>query len=656
MTHKKPYTLFQWVVLVAILITMCGLQTTVFGQFSSVLLSRAKATGIFDEGFAQNDITGWEFMNYPGYIHSPYDFFAGNQHGVIVYAKKAGAAVTFINYAKKPQSIVSVEASTLYKNYNFESTYNEPEEYIVGKSHIPDLPLDIDVKWMAWGLPKYDDFILARVILTNPGDQTLEELRWGLNIPWQQANGFNHDQKYIWDEERKCFIFYDDRSFNWETEEVTYFEYGPGPQTGDAGDPRDIGVPNAIRHELRSPTVYTACGLVVPPDRDGNDARHYNILRTDNTHEIEGDTPEREAKPVVQNTPEQLYDKLTHEQARMSWDQAHADPNIKDGNKYERRPYEVMSFGPYDLAPGESVEIVYAYIFGQTTRDKIVQGTIENTKLVDFPGYGVEGDQIYKFAKEGIEAFWENYDAAMELINNNYQPTQYPPPTVMYKDDILQVSAEPGYNQIAFEPVGDFVDPISNTNDLAGYRIYRSNYSQIGPWELLADLSVSEANEAMENGLVVFEDVDVTLGIGYYYTVSSYDTEGLESEPVVYHQDALFPRREPGTADASETYVVPNPFRVINKLIDSSEWNRISFVNVPAQCTIRIYTPAGDLVRELEHDDGSGEKSWGSSATLDLMATRYWKRPSPGIYIYQVESNVSGHEGETFVGKFAIIR
>ncbi len=619
-----------------------GLAGPGWSQFNPELLSRAKAVGVFDGSFANLDITGWQRMSYPGFLDGPYNFWEGNQHGIVVYATKNGQAITFVNYAKKFESIEPVIDVQLHKNYNFSESPDKPEEYITATSQIPEYPLEIESERMAWSLPKYDDFILVRIKLTNTGTDALQDLYFARNVPWEQAHGFNNDQKFMWLEEEKAFVFYDDRSFSWNSEEETYFEYGPGPVTGDAGDPVDIQVPNAVKHELMSPTLYSCVGMVVPPAKNGQDALNYNIVHTDNNHEIDSGVPDYEQKPQNTDNANDILRKLTHIQPRMSWDEASADASTQDGNKYERKPFEVISFGPYDLAAGESVEIVYAFIFGQTTRERIVQGGVDVTST---------------FVQEGLVEWKKNYAAAMELIENNYRPTAYPPPTVGEKGDNLLVEAVPGFNQISFEPIpSSYTDPLSGSNDLAGYKVYRSNYSRIGPWEVLADLSVSEASSMMQDGMVVVQDETVTLGVGYYYTVSSYDTEGLESAAIAYNRYGVFPQRAPGTADATGTYVVPNPFRVINRLIDSSEWNRISFVNVPAQCTIRIYTVAGDLVRELEHDDGSGEKSWGSNATLDLQATRYWKYPSPGVYVYQVESRVPGHEGEKFVGKLAIIR
>jgi hypothetical protein len=103
----------------------------------------------------------------------------------------------------------------------------------------------------------------------------------------------------------------------------------------------------------------------------------------------------------------------------------------------------------------------------------------------------------------------------------------------------------------------------------------------------------------------------------------------------------------------TRVHVVPNPFRVKSGLVGSGEELRMDFINLPAQGTIRIYTLAGDLVKTIEHDDGSGSEAWGSVQTLNYQTNDWLLYIQPGFYIYHVESKVDGKE---FVGKFAIIK
>ena len=72
--------------------------------------------------------------------------------------------------------------------------------------------------------------------------------------------------------------------------------------------------------------------------------------------------------------------------------------------------------------------------------------------------------------------------------------------------------------------------------------------------------------------------------------------------------------------------------------------NKINFFNIPGQCTLRIYTVAGDLVKTIEHSDGTSEQAWYQlNDNNQLVFT--------GVYIFHVESKFGSK-----IGKFVIIR
>ena len=75
-----------------------------------------------------------------------------------------------------------------------------------------------------------------------------------------------------------------------------------------------------------------------------------------------------------------------------------------------------------------------------------------------------------------------------------------------------------------------YVDPSTRQNDFAGYRIYRSTYFTIGPWTLVADIPKADAE--IVNGMVQYVDDDLPNGVGNYYCVTTYDTDGHESGKV----------------------------------------------------------------------------------------------------------------------------
>jgi hypothetical protein len=103
----------------------------------------------------------------------------------------------------------------------------------------------------------------------------------------------------------------------------------------------------------------------------------------------------------------------------------------------------------------------------------------------------------------------------------------------------------------------------------------------------------------------------------------------------------------------SNIKVVPNPY------ISAAKWERVNlnstgrgqrridFINLPTDCTIRIYTVAGALVKTIEktYSQTNGAASW-NLVTEDGMDAAY------GLYIYHVDAPNVG----TYIGKFAIIK
>jgi hypothetical protein len=69
----------------------------------------------------------------------------------------------------------------------------------------------------------------------------------------------------------------------------------------------------------------------------------------------------------------------------------------------------------------------------------------------------------------------------------------------------------------------------------------------------------------------------------------------------------------------------------------------IKFTHLPAQCTIRIFGLAGDLIRTLQKNDATSQISW------DLLTDRGLPVGS-GIYLFHVDAPGVG----TKVGKVAI--
>ena len=103
--------------------------------------------------------------------------------------------------------------------------------------------------------------------------------------------------------------------------------------------------------------------------------------------------------------------------------------------------------------------------------------------------------------------------------------------------------------------------------------------------------------------------------------------------------------------DFSKIKVVPNPYIGYNLAEQgaarSDRYTReLRFTHLPPECTIKIYTLRGDLVKTLYHSSSSvGEERWNLQNESQLEVAY-------GIYIYTVESPDGTHK----VDKFAIIK
>ena len=105
--------------------------------------------------------------------------------------------------------------------------------------------------------------------------------------------------------------------------------------------------------------------------------------------------------------------------------------------------------------------------------------------------------------------------------------------------------------------------------------------------------------------------------------------------------------------ELSKIDVVPNPY------LGAATWEKrnlnssgrgerkIDFINLPAQCTVRIYTIAGALIKTLTKDSAfsDGSLSW-NLVTEDGMDAAY------GVYLYHVDAPEVGEH----IGKFALIK
>jgi hypothetical protein len=100
--------------------------------------------------------------------------------------------------------------------------------------------------------------------------------------------------------------------------------------------------------------------------------------------------------------------------------------------------------------------------------------------------------------------------------------------------------------------------------------------------------------------------------------------------------------------------IVPNPYIVTNAMEPAvsnmylNQSRRLMFTNIPARCTIKIFTISGVLVDEIIVDNPADE----GIVHWDLLS-KEGLEVAAGMYFYHIKAEVSGKEK---MGKFAIIK
>jgi hypothetical protein len=327
----------------------------------------------------------------------------------------------------------------------------------------------------------------------------------------------------------------------------------------------------------------------------------------------------------------------------------------EDAVPREVDPVEIISAGPFTLAPAESVVFVCAFI-----------GGMDRASLI------------------------ENAEWAHKAFQNDYVlPSPPPPPRFKIK---------PARNRITmfWDSSPDTArDPFYKIPDFEGYRIYmtRKEGALGEDFDLVRELdvidsmgydtgfeSVIDPRMWVDGDDTTYTDYSVDIsnlkdGFKYWIAITSFDKgmpeEGVESmeSGVKATQVLAIPGTGPDERDRT-VCVFPNPYR--GEAIWDGERDKekyIWFANLPERATIRIYTLAGDLVKTIDfnadtylaHDiEGLGTRQErdgfvampGGMCAWDLISDEE-QAVATGLYIYSVEDRKTGRNQ---IGKFMIIR
>jgi hypothetical protein len=101
-------------------------------------------------------------------------------------------------------------------------------------------------------------------------------------------------------------------------------------------------------------------------------------------------------------------------------------------------------------------------------------------------------------------------------------------------------------------------------------------------------------------------------------------------------------------SDLSRVHTVPDPYYVTSQFEQTTDTKIIKFVNLPADCIIRIYSSSGVLVSLVEHHSNQfgGSEDWN-------VRNRNNQIVASGVYFYHIESGDARRVGRFTVVNFA---
>lgn len=575
-----------------------------------------------------------------------------------------------------------------------------PEEWTVARWHT-NTGISVTRRSAVWSYPGYSDFIiydyvfkntgqvvsrLSSRVVTNPQDfqQTLRDVYFAfhsaISVSTKSQINFHSDLAGVaagafgWKPPYHDYYHIED---NGTLVFSTNYNGGKEPPPFDTypiKDNRAWAQPDRFGPELQSPAAFGWLALYADPTgATPRSSPRPDVLRID-SHKggtFQGQALDMEFFNVNDTPPRKYYEFVT-------------TPGLQEqlGNNGDRFNFYTLSYGPYTLAPGDSVRIVLAEIAGVMDYHQVIAGDPEG----HFPDSTIAA--IKRNAQLARNAVAWGLGAVVDGIPIAADAPEPPPAP---RTDAVNASrgSEEAVIAVTWDDVAETTTITDGAgavfyagrDDLDGYRIYRSTDFQYtsddepavlrgGAWTLIADIPIAEADAYWdpELGLYKFEDRAVSFGRRYGYYVAAYDND---PRPWTSANGTVVPnlpplesgshRRTPptgaqtGPVTTFDVYVVPNPYVAgdPSRSFGGSNARAVQFRNLPERATIRIYTVSGDLIRTIRHapdDRGnlSGSTDWDLKSDSGLTV-------APGLYIYHVISDTEGLSAAK-TGKIMIIR
>lgn len=304
-------------------------------------------------------------------------------------------------------------------------------------------------------------------------------------------------------------------------------------------------------------------------------------------------------------------------------------------------------YGPYTLAPGQSIRIVVAEGAAGLSREQSYEigrkWLNKETPFILPNGTSTSNEDVYKntWVFTGVDSLKQSFRRAIKNFNSNFNIPLPPPPPSTFE-------VQGGGDRIRLTWTND----AESFPGFDGYEIYRAMDKPDTFYTKIFFCNKS-------NVVNTFDDLTAVRGRDYYYYIVTKDngsTNDLQTGvPLVsnkYFTRTNKPaqlKRPAKTADKDldSIRVVPNPYdtRAAAYQFGRETVDRLTFYGLPPECTIRIYTERGDLIKTLNHNDGTGDELWDSTTEFRQIIVS-------GVYI----AVFSTPDGRSAIRKFIVIR
>ena len=336
--------------------------------------------------------------------------------------------------------------------------------------------------------------------------------------------------------------------------------------------------------------------------------------------------------------------------------------DINGSNTYELgADYElILQSGKIRAIPGggllDGVTYLAAYMYYGVANSNLLNMEESNPVFDGLKIYAQNQnlalDETQMAWSAGSPTNWEPQVKPFNNIDTKMYPADY---EVRFFDDIADSSARPGYGYIK-----------------AKFQVWETTAGLVPEQRKVIILELPPEDSLWTPGdRAVIMQGDETSSTSWEFTFLEPSVDGIdpnsgdiyyiattrpfsEEDKYQFITNASLINNEKAINELDNISVVPNPYVVTNVLEPLDRQNprdrgprRVYFNHLPKDCTIRIYTITGELVKTLVHhssmDDG---KEFWDLTTDDNFPISY------GVYLFHVDAEDLGES----IGRFAVIK